>query len=82
MEFRSIPTNAMAPDYNPNDMNAMFAKITTMLEGQSSALEEIKVNTAKLEERIGKLEGNKKWALGWTAGVTAIVILFAKIFGF
>lgn len=70
----------MAPDYNPNDMNAMFAKIMTLLEGQSLALDEIKENTAKLDKRISALEGSRKWSLGWSAGVTAVVLFFAKLF--
>ena len=72
----------MAPDYNPNDINAMFAKIMTLLEGQSLALDEIKENTAKLDKRISALEGSKKWVLGWSAGVTAVVLFCAKIIGY
>jgi len=68
----------MAPNYNSNDFNAVFSRLETLLEAQANSLEEIKNNTAKLQERVEKLEGWNVKQTGFVAGVAGVVsFLFA-----
>lgn len=70
----------MAPDYNPNDINAVFSRLETLLNAQAETLEEIKSNTAKLQERITKLEGWNWKQIGFIAGVSStITLVFALL---
>ena len=62
-----------AGDFNPNSIDAQLARILVRLENQDTTLGEILTQTKATNGRVTKLEGDRKYLLGLSAGVAGAI---------
>lgn len=67
-------------DYNPENHNAVFARIEQKLDSIQQSVKEIKENSSKLSDRVNVLENFKYYLVGFAAILSIFGSYIAKKF--
>ena len=63
-------------DYNPNDLNAVLARMEAKQLENSGKLDTVLSSLEGQKDRISSLESFRVWVLGAAAGISAAVSMF------